>query len=56
MASKTSAVDDELFALGIFVHDYALYTTAQLNQILPILRSMPRLSIRSEGEGGGFAA
>jgi hypothetical protein len=44
--SKMLPIEDatrqELYELGIFVHDYELYTASQLNYILPILKNLPR--------------
>ncbi len=55
---KSETTEAELIDLGIYVQEYELYLAKQLSDILPILKSMPRvassqgLSLGSDGEDG----
>ncbi|MGI0079239.1 MAG: hypothetical protein ACRECH_06410 [Nitrososphaerales archaeon] len=54
MPPTEGATREELYELGIFVHDYELYTVTQLNYFLPILKYMARYA--SGEEPVAFAA
>jgi hypothetical protein len=51
MSETQDATTMELFELGIFVHDYELYTATQMNQIIPVLKYIPRFASGSEEVG-----
>ncbi len=51
MSEIKDATTQELFELGIFVHDYELYTANQLNEILPLLKYIPRFALSNETVG-----
>lgn len=48
MPPTADATREELHELGIFVHDYELYTASQMNYLMPILKYMPRYAMRDE--------
>jgi hypothetical protein len=41
---RNETTDAQLFDLGIYVQDYELHTAKQLGEILPVLKSMPRIA------------
>ena len=51
MSPAKDATREELHELGIFVHDYELYTASQMNYFIPILRYMPRYALGDESVG-----
>lgn len=36
---------NELYELGIYVQDYELFISKQINDVLPLIESIPRLSM-----------
>lgn len=48
MPPTVDATREELHELGIFVHDYELYTASQMNYLMPILKYMPRYAMGDE--------
>jgi hypothetical protein len=42
--SKNESTDAQLLDLGIYVQDYEMHIAKQLSEILPILKSMPRIA------------
>jgi hypothetical protein len=42
--SRSETTDSQLFDLGIYVQDYELHIAKQLSEILPVLKSMPRIA------------
>ena len=41
---KNETTEAQLLDLGIYVQDYELHTAKQLGDIIPILKSMPRIA------------
>jgi hypothetical protein len=41
---RNESTEAELVELGIYVQEYELYIAKQMGEIIPILRSMPRIA------------